>query len=142
MSVPTNLLHTTYAVGQGVRSSSDAEPSGTAQCASSCRPVPTRPKHACADTAMHGEVSRSQLLYAAAEFRAGHGGVAYQASVARVIAARAASDNARMAIQLHGGNGYTWEHDLHLAAKRATVLALQLGSRDLHLSRVLEMEDA
>jgi alkylation response protein AidB-like acyl-CoA dehydrogenase len=47
-----------------------------------------------------------------------------------------------MAIQLHGGIGYTWEHDLHLAAKRATVLALQLGSRELHLSRVLEMEDA
>ncbi|WP_045877921.1 acyl-CoA dehydrogenase family protein [Pseudofrankia sp. DC12] len=38
---------------------------------------------------------------------------------ARVLAARAASQNAKTAIQVHGGMGFTWETTIHLFLKRA-----------------------
>ncbi|WP_238438726.1 acyl-CoA dehydrogenase family protein [Frankia nepalensis] len=41
---------------------------------------------------------------------------------ARVLAARAASQNAKTAIQVHGGMGFTWETPIHLFLKRAWVL--------------------
>lgn len=41
---------------------------------------------------------------------------------ARVLAARAATTNAKTAIQVHGGMGFTWETTIHLFLKRAWVL--------------------
>ncbi|OHV39204.1 MULTISPECIES: acyl-CoA dehydrogenase family protein [Pseudofrankia] len=41
---------------------------------------------------------------------------------ARVLAADAASRNAKTAIQVHGGMGFTWETTIHLFLKRAWVL--------------------
>lgn len=38
--------------------------------------------------------------------------------------------NAKMSIQVHGGVGFTWEHDAHLYLRRATALAAFTGSHD------------
>jgi alkylation response protein AidB-like acyl-CoA dehydrogenase len=47
---------------------------------------------------------------------------------ARVLAARAALENAKTCIQVHGGMGFTWEVDAHLYLKRAIVLQAAFGA--------------
>jgi alkylation response protein AidB-like acyl-CoA dehydrogenase len=39
-------------------------------------------------------------------------------------------------VQLHGGIGVTWEHDLHLYLRRVTVDRALYGSPEDHLERV------
>ena len=41
------------------------------------------------------------------------------AHVAKAAAGRAATHCAKDGMQIHGGIGYTWEHDLHLYIRRA-----------------------
>ncbi|HZG92692.1 MAG TPA: acyl-CoA dehydrogenase family protein, partial [Pseudonocardia sp.] len=50
------------------------------------------------------------------------------AAVAATEAVGAYLANARMNIQVHGGIGFTWEHDAHLYLRRATVLAALTGA--------------
>jgi alkylation response protein AidB-like acyl-CoA dehydrogenase len=38
----------------------------------------------------------------------------------------------RSAVQVHGGIGYTWEHDLHLYLRRVESNAALLGTADFH----------
>ena len=40
-------------------------------------------------------------------------------------------------IQLHGGIGFTWEHDLHLYFKRAKHLEALYGDADFHREQAL-----
>jgi alkylation response protein AidB-like acyl-CoA dehydrogenase len=49
-------------------------------------------------------------------------------SGAKVVADEAAIANARAAIQVHGGMGFTWEVPLHLHLKRSHVLATTFGT--------------
>jgi alkylation response protein AidB-like acyl-CoA dehydrogenase len=49
---------------------------------------------------------------------------------AKLLADDAAVQNARAAVQLHGGMGFTWEVDVHLYLKRAWVQAQQWGTAD------------
>jgi alkylation response protein AidB-like acyl-CoA dehydrogenase len=57
-----------------------------------------------------------------------------EADLAAAVAAAAAFSSylrvARTAVQVHGGIGYTWEHDLHLHLRRAAALAALFGSVD------------
>jgi alkylation response protein AidB-like acyl-CoA dehydrogenase len=79
-------------------------------------------KHHCANMVLAVEASRAALWAAAlaldtatgaARSRAASAGVAY----AKSAAARVAGD----ALQVHGGVGFTWEHDLHLLLRRIKV---------------------
>src|SRR5690606_33668909 len=55
----------------------------------------------------------------------------FAAAVAAAHAARAQVMTARLNIQLHGGIGFTWEHDAHLYLRRAqTVAAVLAAERD------------
>ncbi|BBX16976.1 acyl-CoA dehydrogenase [Mycolicibacterium duvalii] len=63
----------------------------------------------------------------AATMAAGHALTAY---------ARVALQN----VQVHGGIGYTWEHDAHLYIRRATVLQAFAGDRDALRDRVVELQ--
>jgi alkylation response protein AidB-like acyl-CoA dehydrogenase len=90
-------------------------------------------KHICADMVSRVEVARAAVYQA---------GVcvddptildpSYAASVARIVANSASSENGKDCVQVHGGMGYTWEVDAHLFVKRAWVLATQFGSSDEH----------
>jgi alkylation response protein AidB-like acyl-CoA dehydrogenase len=57
-------------------------------------------------------------------------------SMAKAYASEAAVRAARVALQVHGAIGYTWEHDLHLWMKRAWVLAGAWGDARWHRERV------
>ncbi len=51
----------------------------------------------------------------------------FAAAVAATLAIRAQIFNAQNNIQLHGGIGFTWEHDAHLYLRRARTLAALMG---------------
>jgi 3-oxocholest-4-en-26-oyl-CoA dehydrogenase beta subunit len=61
------------------------------------------------------------------------GEVEAQVAIAKVAAGDAYVEATLMAHQLHGGIGFTVEHDLHLWSDRARAAALTFGSRDDHL---------
>jgi alkylation response protein AidB-like acyl-CoA dehydrogenase len=54
-----------------------------------------------------------------------------------VLAPRGARQSAADCIQVHGGIGFTWEHDAHLYLKRALLLERLFGERREHLRAVL-----
>jgi alkylation response protein AidB-like acyl-CoA dehydrogenase len=85
-------------------------------------------RHRVADLTVAVEAARSSAWYAA---RATDDlGVA--APLAKAVAADAFVQVAGESIQLHGGIGFTWEHDVHLYFKRAWTTALMHGdSRSL-----------
>jgi len=95
-------------------------------------------KHRCADMAVRTEAAWSQLLHAALAADDDVPDAAFQVASARIVAAEAAIHNARDAIQLHGGMGYTFECDAHLYLKRAHLLEHAFGDTRAHLRAILK----
>jgi len=87
-------------------------------------------KHALADCYVAIERARG-LTYAAAMLvsdpAAGDDERWRAAALAKAAAGDAATDTARVAVQVHGALGMTWEHDLHLYLRRAWQSAALLG---------------
>jgi alkylation response protein AidB-like acyl-CoA dehydrogenase len=59
--------------------------------------------------------------------------------VAKAAAGEAARRILKDGIQIHGGIGYTWEHDLHLSLRRATGDEYLVGTTGWHLDRLAEL---
>jgi alkylation response protein AidB-like acyl-CoA dehydrogenase len=79
-------------------------------------------KHHCADMAVGVEAGRSALWAAAFALAAGSADARTRAtSAASAYSKAAASQVAGTALQVHGGIGFTWEHDLHLLLRRIKV---------------------
>jgi alkylation response protein AidB-like acyl-CoA dehydrogenase len=57
-------------------------------------------------------------------------------SVAKVAAGDCQRLLAKEGIQLHGGIGYTWEHDMHLYVKRAKTGEALFGTSTWHRARI------
>jgi alkylation response protein AidB-like acyl-CoA dehydrogenase len=93
------------------------------------RPIGTNQaiKHRCADMAMGAEAAASLLHFAALALRDGRPDVEFQVAAAKRMATHAALENARANVQIHGGMGFTWEHDAHLLLTRAHVLEHVFG---------------
>ncbi len=99
-------------------------------------------KHACVDMAVSTEAALQQTLFGAISLRSGRPDAEFQVLAAKVVAGRAAIDNAAHCIQVHGGMGYTDEHNAHLYLKRAHVLDhFFCGSRE-GLSALLAADPA
>ena len=89
------------------------------------RPIATfqAVKHHCANMLVAAELATAAAWDAG---RAGIGGgdqLSYTAAIAAALAVPAAVSNANLNIQVHGGIGFTWEHDAHLYLRRATAIA-------------------
>jgi alkylation response protein AidB-like acyl-CoA dehydrogenase len=93
-------------------------------------------KHMLANVAVRLEFARPVVYRAAVSVARGAGTRALDVSHAKVAAAEAATQAARVALQVHGAMGYTWEVDLHIWMKRAWALALAWGSTAWHRDRV------
>lgn len=88
-------------------------------------------KHRCADMAVRAEAARAQLLFAALALAEDRPDAEFHAAAALTVSADAALSNTSENIQIHGGMGYTHEHDAQLYAKRARVLdQLLVSSRE------------
>jgi alkylation response protein AidB-like acyl-CoA dehydrogenase len=58
--------------------------------------------------------------------------------VAKAAAGTAARHCAKVGLQVHGGIGYTWEHDLHLYLRRAYASDDLLGDVAWHHDRLAD----
>jgi alkylation response protein AidB-like acyl-CoA dehydrogenase len=92
--------------------------------------------HRCADMLLDVESARSAVLYAAWTADNDADALPFAASVAKVAAAQGAWRVTTSSLQVHGGIGFTWEHDCHLLLRRASASGRLLGSVDFHLDRV------
>lgn len=84
-------------------------------------------KHRCADMAINAESATSLLHFAALAMRDRRPDADFQVAAAKRIATAAALANARANVQIHGGMGFTWEHDAHLLLARAHLLDQLFG---------------
>ena len=93
-------------------------------------------KHALANAHVAVESSRAATWYAAYAIARSLPDAAESASVAKSYASDAAREAGRVALQAHGGIGFTWEHDLHLWLKRGKALEQAYGSAAEHRRRI------
>ncbi len=93
-------------------------------------------KHRCADMLVDVEGMRSAVYWAAWCIEAGHPDASVAASTAKVWCTDAARRVMGSALQVHGGIGFTWEHDVHLYLKRAHLDGLRFGDATFHRSRL------
>jgi len=92
-------------------------------------------KHRIADMLVEVEGCRVATREAAEALDSGSG-VREAVSVAKSWVGRGTSFVATHALQIHGGIGFSWEHDLHLYLRRAKVNELVLGSPSWHEDRL------
>jgi alkylation response protein AidB-like acyl-CoA dehydrogenase len=97
-------------------------------------------KHKCADVLLAVESARSASMFAAAAATEGTDDeLAAAASVAKAYCSTAYTFAAKESIQIHGGIGFTWEHDAHLHLRRAKSSELLLGTPAEHRARLADL---
>jgi alkylation response protein AidB-like acyl-CoA dehydrogenase len=96
-------------------------------------------KHKLADMLVDLEHARSTAYHAVWALTDGSDDPALAVSIAQATCSAAFSRIAADAIQVHGGIGFTWEHQAHLYFKRAATDAVLLGSAEQHRTRVAEL---
>lgn len=96
-------------------------------------------KHQLANAWMGVDNARLSVWYAAAALDGDLPDARFACAVADFTAIEGALQSTRTAIQVHGGMGFTWEHDAHLYLKRAQHVAARLGGASQALGRVEEL---
>jgi 3-oxochol-4-en-24-oyl-CoA dehydrogenase len=88
------------------------------------RPIATfqAVKHHCANMVVAVELATSLVWDAARAASTGGDQLSYTAAMAAASAIPTAEHNAQLNIQVHGGIGFTWEHDAHLFLRRAAAI--------------------
>ncbi len=95
--------------------------------------------HRCAGMLLGVEESRSLVYYAAWAADAEPESLPMAAAMASARAADAAWETTASALQVFGGIGFTWEHDLQFWLKRSRVAGRMLGSPREHRDRVADL---
>ncbi len=85
-------------------------------------------KHHCANMLVAAELATAAVWDAARAATVGGDQLTYATAMAATLAVSAAYDNAQLGIQVHGGIGFTWEHDAHLYLRRATAIRAVLDA--------------
>jgi alkylation response protein AidB-like acyl-CoA dehydrogenase len=89
-------------------------------------------KHKCADMLLEVESAKSAAYYAGWAAAESSDELPVVASLAKAYCSDAYFHAAAENIQIHGGIGFTWEHDAHLYFKRAKSSELLLGDPTYH----------
>jgi alkylation response protein AidB-like acyl-CoA dehydrogenase len=95
--------------------------------------------HRCAQMLLEVEGARSGAYYAAWTADAEPPTLSLAAAMAKAYASDAGWRVTASSLQVHGGIGFTWEHDLHFFLKRAKADGLLYGSAREHRERVAEL---
>jgi alkylation response protein AidB-like acyl-CoA dehydrogenase len=96
-------------------------------------------KHKAADMLVDVENAKSLTYYAAWALDEGEAEAPLAAAMAKAYASDAARRVSAAGIQLHGGIGMTWEHDLHLYLKRAKANEIAFGDAAWHRERAARL---
>jgi hypothetical protein len=94
-------------------------------------------KHLLADVRIALEFARPAVYRAAWALATDDDSQHHDAALAKALASDLATNAARTCLQVHGGIGYTWEHDLQLFMKRAWGLAAAHGDAATQRARAL-----
>lgn len=95
-------------------------------------------KHKCADLLLEVELAKSAAYYAASAAAEDDDDLPALASIAKSSAAEAYMRAAADCIQIHGGIGFTWDHDTHLWFKRAKSSEVFLGDPAYHRELLMQ----
>jgi alkylation response protein AidB-like acyl-CoA dehydrogenase len=95
-------------------------------------------QHKLAETFLLVESAKSAVYYAAYALAKGLPDASIHVSVAKAYAGDAGRRANYESLQVHGGIGFTWEHDLHLWLKRGRALEAQYGDSDWHRRRIAD----
>jgi alkylation response protein AidB-like acyl-CoA dehydrogenase len=93
-------------------------------------------QHKLAECLLLVESARSAVYYAAYALAKDLPDASIHVSVAKAYASDAERRMNYEALQIHGGIGFTWEHDLHLWLKRGRALEAAYGDADWHRRRI------
>ena len=96
-------------------------------------------QHQCADMLMLTESARSAAYFAAWALTVDDPAATRAAAVAKAYCSEAAREVGNRACQVHGGIGFTWEHDLHLYYKRTKSSEVLLGDPTYHRERTAKL---
>ncbi len=97
-------------------------------------------KHMLADMFVKQEAARAGAYNAGATLDAPEvANVQKAVSSGKLVAGEAAIRNARVAIQVHGGMGFTWEVMVHYYLKRAWVLETLFGNGEEHSEKIADI---
>ena len=95
-------------------------------------------KHKCADMLLEMELAKSAAYYAAQAAAADDPEWPALACLAKAAASEMYLHIAAECIQIHGGIGFTWDHDTHLWFKRAKSSQVFLGQPYYHRELLLQ----
>jgi alkylation response protein AidB-like acyl-CoA dehydrogenase len=98
-------------------------------------------KHKYADLKIWFEACRATTGAAVAEVAARSPGADMAVSVAKSYVGERAPGMLQDCVQLHGGIGVTWEHDLHLYLRRVTLYRSMFGTPEEHNLRVYALTE-
>jgi alkylation response protein AidB-like acyl-CoA dehydrogenase len=96
-------------------------------------------KHRMADHAMWLEAARAITEHAARAVHTEAVDAGIATSIAKSHVGRSATEITRDCVQIHGGIGVTWEHDLHLYVRRAVSNEALWGTPAAHHERLCEL---
>ncbi len=96
-------------------------------------------QHKCADMMVRVESARSAAWYGAWAVDSGADDARLAARTALAMASDALLHCAGENIQIHGGIGFTWEHDAHLYFRRARTIPSLLGASTEHRAAVADV---
>jgi len=96
-------------------------------------------KHKFADMLVALERARATSYFAALTIAEDDDRRALATSTAKAAAGDCAALLAKEGIQIHGGIGYTWEHDMHLYVRRVKSSSLLFGNAAQHRARVADL---
>jgi alkylation response protein AidB-like acyl-CoA dehydrogenase len=99
-------------------------------------------KHGFADMKLWLEACRATTAAAVAAVGARSPTAGLSASIAKSYVGETAGRIVQACVQMHGGIGVTWEHDLHLFLRRVTLYRSTFGTPEDHNLRVYAAEKA
>jgi alkylation response protein AidB-like acyl-CoA dehydrogenase len=99
-------------------------------------------KHRFADMKMWLEACRATTAAAATAISSRSPEANLSASIAKSYVGEMATDIIQGCVQMHGGIGVTWEHDLHVYLRRAALYRSMFGTPEEHNLRVYQLQEA
>jgi alkylation response protein AidB-like acyl-CoA dehydrogenase len=85
------------------------------------------------------ESARSAAYYAAWALTEGVPAASSAVSIAKAYCSDAYREVGNRGVQIHGGIGFTWEHDLHLYYKRSKASEVMFGDASFHRERIARL---
>jgi alkylation response protein AidB-like acyl-CoA dehydrogenase len=96
-------------------------------------------QHHCANMLLMTESARSAVYYAAWVMGNDTESAPVAISIAKAYASDAYREVGNLAIQVHGGIGFTWDENLHFYYKRAKASELMFGDATYHRERIAKL---